>query len=165
MDILKTAYPDDFVHKGVTYAGRQKSNREISIGMSDNSIPFSTGDIISMVILDRSRDFEILDYKRANTSGFMPGLESIISLTVRPLDVKEKQQTGATHITFNGPVTSGGDIQAGSVNSITKHITLEQLHKAIEDSSDPEVKSLWEKLTNNASFVAITSAIGQSLLG
>ncbi|HIF6607533.1 hypothetical protein [Serratia sp. TKO39] len=165
MNILKTAYPDEFLHNGERYAGRQKSTSEISIGMKDDSMPFSTGEVITLVVLDRSRDFEILDYKRAKTGNVMRGLKSIISLTVRPLDVKEKQQTGTTHITFNGPVTSGGDIQAGSVNSITKHITLEQLHKAIEDSTDPEVKSLWEKLTNNASFVAITSAIGQSLLG
>lgn len=165
MNILKTAYPDDFLHNGARYAGRQKSTSEISIGMNDDSMPFSTGEIITMVVLDRTRDFEIIDYKRARTGNVMRGLKSIISLTVRPLDVKEKQQTGTTHITFNGPVTSGGDFQAGSVNSITKNITLEQLQKAIEESNDPEVKSLWSKLTNNASFAAIAAGVAQSLLG
>ncbi|WP_232097138.1 hypothetical protein [Serratia ureilytica] len=59
----------------------------------------------------------------------------------------------------------GGDFQAGSINSITKNITIEQLAKAIEESNDPEVKSLWSKLTNNASFAAIAAGVAQSLLG
>jgi len=83
-----------FLHNGERYAGRQKSTSEISIGMKDDSMPFSTGEVITMVVLDRSRDFEILDYKRARTGNVMRGLKSIISLTVRPLDVKEKQQQG-----------------------------------------------------------------------
>ncbi len=85
-------------------------------------------------------------------------------LDVQPLDVKAKNNNSST-FNFNGPVNAGGDFQAGSVNTINKNVTFEQVAKAVAESDDQEVKGMWEKITTNPSFLAILSAVAGGVIG
>ncbi|HEJ7275642.1 MULTISPECIES: hypothetical protein [Serratia] len=159
-------FPNIFNYEDIQYYGvKVPGKNEITITLIDETCPFDIGKSISLQQGAKERHFEILDYdvnQSLDIGG--GGYPYLANLKVRPLDVKPAPQPNVTSITFNGAVHAGGDFQAGSVNSITKSITIEQLEKAIEESNDPEVKSLWSKLTNNASFAAIAAGLAQSLL-
>ncbi|AKL42410.1 TPA: hypothetical protein I8438_001803 [Serratia marcescens] len=160
-------FPHIFTYESQTFYGNKvNSKNEILITLIDETCPFDIGKLITLQQGTKERHFEILDYD-VNQSLDIDGggYPYLASLKVRALDVKPTPQPNVTSITFNGAVHARGDFQAGSINSITKNITIEQLAKAIEESNDPEVKSLWSKLTNNASFAAIAAGVAQSLLG
>lgn len=107
----------------------------------------------------------MLDYEVQDSLGVGSNLPFLAILHVSALDVKSKPAGGDTHINFHGSVTAGGDFQAGSVNSISKQITVEQLQEAIEKSGDPEVKSIWQKLLENPTFSAIAASLAQGMIG
>lgn len=113
----------------------------------------------------KERHYEILDYDVNESLGIGgDNFPFLASLQVKALDVKEKPHSTTTHINFNGAVTAGGDFQAGSINTIEKHISIEQLQQAIEKSDDPEVKSLWQKLLDNPTFASITATLAKGVL-
>ncbi|MCZ5512167.1 hypothetical protein O5475_16395 [Escherichia coli] len=117
-------------------------------------------------MVDRERLFEVLDYEvQISLEVGCPGYSHLAVLIVKALDVKEKPKQITTHLTFNGAINAGGDFQAGNDNSITKNITIQQLHDAIEHCNDPEVKSLWQKLLENPTFASIASILAKSALG
>jgi len=154
-------FPHIFNYEEIQFYGTKVSGKnEIIITLIDDTCPFDIGKSIALQQGAKERYFEILDYdvnQSLDIGG--GGYPYLANLKVRPLDVKPTPQSNVTSITFNGAVHAGGDFQAGSINSITKSITIEQLEKTIEESNDPEVKSLWSKLTNNPSFSAIISAL------
>lgn len=159
-------FPHIFDFEGRTFYGSKTAGKnQIVITLLDDTCPFDIGNSIALCQGEKQRQFEILDYDVNESLGVGGGgYPFLATLKVQPLDVKPQPQQNPTSIVFNAPVSAGGDFQAGSVNSITKHITIQQLQKAIEESNDPEVKSLWEKLTNNQAFAAITSALTTGLL-
>lgn len=166
MNDVDFLFPDTFFFKDKKYKGqRVTSKNKLSILISSDDCPFDIGDIVVQKVGSKERPFEVLDYDVSTSLG-VGGFEYpfLASLSVKALDVKPKPSHVTTHLTFNGAINANGDFQAGSTNSITKHITIEQLQKAIEDSDDPEVKNLWQKLLENPTFAAIASALAQGVL-
>lgn len=160
-------FPHEFTFNGSTYYGQKNGEKgHILVTLLDDTCPFDIGDVLVQKQGSKERQFEVLDYdvnESLDVGG--GGYPYLAKLRVKALDVKEKPVHGTTNITFNAAVTAGGDFQAGSVNSISKHITIEQLQNAIEESDDPEVKSLWQKLLENPTFSSIAAALAQSALG
>ncbi|HCN2827012.1 TPA: hypothetical protein N6R22_003079 [Escherichia coli] len=160
-------YPDTFTFNSSTYYGQRDSSKgRLYIPIESDLCPFNIGDIIVQKMVDRERLFEVLDYEvQISLEVGCPGYSYLAVLIVKALDVKEKPKQITTHLTFNGAINAGGDFQAGNDNSITKNITIQQLHDAIEHCNDPEVKSLWQKLLENPTFASIASILAKSALG
>lgn len=160
-------YPDTFIFNSTTYHGQRVSAKnQLFIPIETDSCPFDIGDVISQKIGDKERPFEVLDYEVQTSLGSAgPKYPYLSLLKVKALDVKDSPKHITTNLTFNGAISAGGDFQAGSNNSITKHISIQQLQDAIEKSDDPEVKSLWQKLLENPTFSAIAATLAKSALG
>ncbi|MCC3733699.1 hypothetical protein LLS47_12250 [Rouxiella badensis] len=162
----KFFYPDVFVFNGTEYYGQKSAAKnQAFIAITSEESPFDIGDVITQKVGSKERSIEVVDYEISDSLG-AAGSEYPFNITlkIKPLDVKTHAQN-TTHLTFNGSVTAGGDIQAGSNNSITKHITIQQLQDAIEKSKDPEVKALWQRLLENPTFSSIATALAQGAIG
>lgn len=159
-------YPNEFTFDGITYRGqRDTKKKQLLIPIKEQTCPFDIGDKIELKQGDKIRLFEVLDYEVQDSLGVGSNLPFLAILHVNALDVKSKPNGGDTHINFHGSVTAGRDFQAGSVNTISKQITVEQLQEAIEKSDDPEVKGLWQKLLENPTFSNIAASLAQSMIG
>lgn len=159
-------FPDTFFFEGKSYKGqRVTSKNQLSIPLTSDDCPFDIGSIVIQKVGSKERAFEVLDYDVSTSLGIGGDeLPYLAALKVRALDVKVKPNHVTTHLTFNGAINAG-EFQAGSNNSITKHISIEQLQEAIENSDDPEVKSLWQKLLENPTFVGIASSLAKGVVG
>lgn len=160
-------FPDSFVFEGNEYRGqRDAAKGQILVLLSNEDCPFDVGSTLSQNVGTKVRPFEVLDYDVSTSLG-VAGIEYpyIATLQVKALDVKSKPSHVTTHLTFNGAINANGDFQAGSNNSITKHITIEQLQDAIENSNDPEIKSLWQKILENPTFASIATTLAKGAIG
>jgi len=159
-------YPNEFTFNGESYRGQRDTKKnQILIPIANETSPFDIGDKLELKQGDKNRFFEVLDYEVQHSLRVGSKHPFLAVLHVDALDVKTKPSVGNTHINFHGSVTAGGDFQAGSVNSISKEITVEQLQKAIEESNDPEVKGLWQKLLENPTFSSIAASLAQGMIG
>jgi len=159
-------FPNEFYFNGAAYRGQRDAKKnQILIPIADQTCPFDIGDNLELKQGSKSRFFEVLDYEVQDSLGVGSNHPFLAILQVEALDVKAKPNGGDTHINFHGAVTAGGDFQAGSVNTISKQITVEQLQEAIEKSEDPEVRGLWRKLLENPTFSAIAASLAQGMLG
>lgn len=167
MNDLDFMFPDSFAFEGSSYRGqRVTSKNQLLILLKSDDCPFDIGDVLHQSVGTKQRPFEVLDYD-VSTSMDIAGHEFpfIARLKVKALDVKSSPSHVTTHLTFNGAINAHGDFQAGSNNSITKNITIEQLQDAIENSNDPEVKSLWQKLLENPTFASLASTLAKGVIG
>lgn len=163
----KFFFPHEFYYNEEVYFGQKDGKKGvILIALRDETCPFDISDVLVQKQGDKTRQFEVLDYdvnESLEVGG--SGYPFLASLQVKALDVKDKPVSTTTHINFNAAVTAGGDFQAGSINTIEKHISIEQLQEAIEKSNDPEVKTLWQKLLDNPTFASIAATLAKGALG
>lgn len=163
----KFFFPHEFYHKGDVYYGQKNGKKgEIYLALQEETCPFDLGDVLVQKQGSKERQFEVLDYDINESVGDGGGKYPFLaSVRVKALDVKESPVSNTTHINFNAAVTASGDFQAGSVNTIEKHISVEQLQEAIDKSNDPEVKSLWQKLLDNPTFASIAATLAKGAIG
>lgn len=163
----KFFFPHEFYYNGDVYYGQKDGKKgEILVALLTETCPFDIGDVLVQKQGDKERQFEVLDYDVNESLGIGGvGYPFLASLRVKALDVKDKPVSSTTHINFNAAINAGGDFQAGSINTIEKHISIEQLQEAIEKSNDPEVKSLWQRLLDNPTFATIAATLAKGALG
>lgn len=163
MDLHETAYQDIFTISGNEYKGRRNiAKNEIMIPYTDDP-DVTIGDEVILKAGKSDIHFKVIDvnFRKRGSLGIGTKHPNMLTLMVENTTSKPHLANQSSN-TYNIGSVSGSNVQVGDGNSLSIHVSIQELTEAIAKSNDPEAKSKLKDFLNNRT---VASVIGVGVAG
>ncbi len=166
MDFDKLAYPDTITIADIEYkAQRNMSKGQVLIPYTDKP-DVGIGDVIVQKAGKREINLKVLDvsFLEGGTLGVGTNHPNMLTLKVQNTTA-QPHLPSQNKSTFNIGSVSGDNVQVGNNNTLSVHVSIQQLAEHIAKSGDEEAKSTLKALLENSTVAGLIGAGASSLLG
>ena len=166
MNFDELAYPEVITIAGEEYKGQRDMSKGQVLIPYTNEPDVGIGDVISQKSGKREIYLKVIDLSFLKDGSLNVGTKHPHMLTL-----KVQNTTAAPHLpktnnsTFNIGSVSGSNVQVGNGNSLSVHITIQQLVEEIAKSNDPEAKSKLKEFLSNSTVASVIGAGVGGLIG